>query len=110
MLLLLFLRFSGVVSGLDVEVTGVTCDKSLYVTAGFDVRCYDDGIDDGYTGNSDSDNSRRSRNGGSDGKKCTFGQSIATLTGFRKLCSFVVVRAYQCWVIHSIPRFDGCCS
>lgn len=43
--------------GLDVEVTDYWCDKSLYVSADFSVRC----------------------NGS---HRCTFGEDQATITGF----------------------------
>lgn len=46
---------------LDVEVTDYECDQSLYITADFEVKC------DGS-------------------KRCTFGKSIAHVSGTRKCC------------------------
>lgn len=51
-----------VTRALDVELTDYRCDQSLYVTADIFVDCEGDGA------------------------KCTFGESTATVTGYRKFC------------------------
>ena len=59
-LLAVLLLSLGKVAALDFEVTGYTCDESLYITASdFNIAC-------------------------NDKKRCTFGSSVATVAGTRK--------------------------